>query len=37
MPASAITLFQRAISLAMRFLNSAGVPPLGSLPSLLMR
>ena len=33
MPASAITLVQRAMSLAISALKSSGVPPLGSLPS----
>src|SRR5258707_8806449 len=37
MPASAITLVQRAISLAISALKSSGVPPLGSLPSAWMR
>ena len=33
MPASAITLVQRAMSLAISALKSSGVPPFGSLPS----
>ena len=35
--ASAITLVQRAISAAIRFLKSSGVPAFGSLPSARMR